>query len=89
VSDERTPCWLVWKAATDGGRPYLVAICTKESIAKRYVRCVYEEAKVLDKPKPHVLVEPSFLDHLYGESMGQGIDQLRAMFKEIKAKETP
>lgn len=58
---------------------------TPEKISGRYVKMLKSEAKMLDRPV-HVHVEESFLDHLYGESMGQGLDQLRALAKELKEK---
>lgn len=82
ASGVNVPCWLVWKKADDGGRPYLVAICTTEAISRRYVKMLREEAKMLDKPVL-VQVEESFLDHLYGESMGQGFDAMRKVMSEI------
>lgn len=77
------PCWIVWEAASDGGRPYLVAIDTSEEQANAHVRAKREEARVLDKPPPMLRVEESWLDHLYGESMTKNFDEAKKMAREV------
>lgn len=77
------PCWIVWEAASDGGRPYLVAIDTSEEQAQLHVRLKKEEARVLDKPPPMIRVEESWLDHLYGESMTRSFDEAKKMMREV------
>lgn len=77
------PCWLVWEAATDGGRPYLIAVDTSEEQAARHVALKKEEARVLDKPPPQLRVEESWLDHLYGESMTLSFDEAKKMMKDF------
>jgi hypothetical protein len=77
------PCWLVWEAASDGGRPYLVAVDTSEEQANLHVRMKKEEARVLDKPPPQLRVEESWLDHLYGESMTRSFDEAKKMAREV------
>lgn len=77
------PCWLVWEAATDGERPYLVAVDTSEEQAARHVALKKEQARVLDKPPPQLRVEESWLDHLYGESMTLSFDEAKKMMREL------
>lgn len=77
------PCWIVWEAATDGGRPYLVAVDTSEEQANLHVRSKRDEARLLDKPPPMLKVEESWLDHLYGETMTRDFDEAKKMFKEL------
>jgi len=77
------PCWLIWEAATDGGRPYLIAVDTSEEQANLHIRAKREEARVLDKPPPQLRVEESWLDHLYGESMTKSFDEAKKMMKEV------
>ena len=77
------PCWLVWEAATDGGRPYLVAVDTSEEQAARHVALKKEAARALDKPPPQLRVEESWLDHLYGESMTLSFDEAKKMMREV------
>ena len=77
------PCWLVWEAASDSGRPYLVAVDTSEEQASLHVRAKKEEARVLDRPPPMLRVEESWLDHLYGESMTKSFDEAKKMAREV------
>jgi hypothetical protein len=77
------PCWLVWEAATDGGRPYLVAVDTSEKQAALHVHAKKDEARLLGKIGYEVRVEQSWLDHLYGESMTKGFDHAKTMMREI------
>ena len=77
------PCWLIWEAASDGGRPYLIAVDTSEEQANLHVRAKREEARVLDKPPPMLRVEESWLDHLYGESMTKNFDEAKKMAREV------
>jgi hypothetical protein len=77
------PCWLVWEAAADGGRPYLIAIDTSEEQAQAHVRAKRDEARVLDKPPPMIRIEESWLDHLYGESMTKSFDEAKKMAGEF------
>ena len=78
------PCWIVWEAAADGGRPYLVAIDTSEEQASLHVRAKKDEARVLDRPPPMLRVEESWLDHLYGESMTKNFDEAKKMAREVQ-----
>ena len=78
------PCWIVWEAAADGGRPYLVAVDTSEEQANLHVRAKKEEARVLDRPPPMIKVEESWLDHLYGESMTKNFDEAKKMAREVQ-----
>lgn len=77
------PCWIVWEAATDGGRPYLVAVDTSEEQANLHVRAKRDEARVKDRPPPMLKVEESWLDHRYGESMTRDFDEAKKMVKEL------
>lgn len=77
------PCWIVWEAASDGGRPYLVAVDTSEEQAALHVRAKKEEARVQDRPPPQIRVEESWLDHLYGESMTKNFDETKKMMREV------
>jgi len=77
------PCWILWEAASDGGRPYLVAIDTSEEQVNLHVRSKKEEARALDRPPPMLRVEESWLDHLYGESMTKSFDKAKKMAKEV------
>lgn len=77
------PCWIIWEAASDGGRPYLVAVDTSEEQANAHVRAKREEARVLDKPPPMIRIEESWLDHLYGESMTKNFDEAKKMAREV------
>ena len=77
------PCWIVWEAASDDGRPYLVAIDTSEEQANLHVRAKKEEARLLDRPPPMLRVEESWLDHLYGESMTKSFDEAKKMAREV------
>jgi len=77
------PCWIIWEAASDGGRPYLIAIDTSEEQANLHVRAKREEARLLDRPPPQIRVEESYLDHLYGESMTKTFDEAKKMMKDI------
>ena len=81
MSDEKIPCWLVWQSAADGGRPYLVAVDTSELQAALHLRSVRDRARLEDKVV-QVRIEQSYLNHLYGESMGQGFDELKKLFLE-------
>ena len=78
------PCWIVWEAAADGGRPYLVAVDTSEEQANLHVRAKKDEARVRDQPPPMLRVEESWLDHLYGESMTKNLDEAKKMAREIQ-----
>ena len=77
------PCWIIWEAAADGGRPYLIAVDTSEEQVNLHLRAKREEARVLDKPPPQLRVEESWLDHLYGESMTKSFDEAKKMMKEV------
>ena len=77
------PCWLVWEAASDGGRPYLIAIDTSEEQANLHVHAKREEARMLDRPPPMLKIEESWLDHLYGESMAKSFDEAKKMAREV------
>jgi len=77
------PCWLVWEAAADGGRPYLVAVDTSEEQANLHVRAKRDEARVHNKPPPMIRIEESWLDHLYGESMTKSFDEAKKMAREV------
>lgn len=77
------PCWIIWEAASDGGRPYLVAIDTSEEQANAHVRAKREEARIQDKPPPMIKVEESYLDHLYSESMTKNFDEAKKMAREV------
>lgn len=78
------PCWIVWEAAADGGRPYLVAIDTSEEQAHLHVRAKKDEARVHDRPPPMLRIEESWLDHLYGESMTKSFDEAKKMAREVQ-----
>lgn len=78
------PCWIVWEAATDGGRPYLIAVDTSEEQANLHVRAKKEEARLLDRPPPMIKVEESWLDHLYAESMTKNFDEAKKMAREVQ-----
>ena len=78
------PCWIVWEAAADGGRPYLVAIDTSSEQANLHVRAKRDEARVLDKPPPMIRIEESWLDHLYGETMTKNFDEAKKMMREMQ-----
>lgn len=77
------PCWLIWEAATDGGRPYLVAVDTSEEQVNLHVRALKEAARVHGKPPPMIKIEESWLDHLYGESMTKNFDEAKKMMREF------
>lgn len=77
-------CWIVWEAAADGGRPYLVAVDTSEEQANLHVRAKKDEARVRDLPPPMLRVEESWLDHLYGESMTKSFDEAKKMAREVQ-----
>ena len=77
------PCWLVWEATPDGGRPYLIAIDTSEEQANLHVHAKREEARMLDRPPPMLRIEESWLDHLYGESMTKSFDEAKKMAREV------
>jgi hypothetical protein len=77
------PCWIVWEAATDGGRPYLVAVDTSDEQAQAHVRAKREEARIRDRPPPMIKIEESWLDHLYGESMTKNFDEAKKMAREV------
>jgi hypothetical protein len=78
------PCWIVWEAAADGGRPYLIAVDTSEEQASAHVRAKKDEARVQDRPPPMIKVEESWLDHLYGESMTKSFDEAKKMAREVQ-----
>jgi hypothetical protein len=78
------PCWIVWEAASDGGRPYLVAVDTSEEQALLHVRAKKEEARVLGRPPPMIKTEESWLDHLYGETMTKNFDEAKKMAREVQ-----
>jgi hypothetical protein len=79
----KDPCWLVWEAATDGGRPYLIAVDTSEEQANLHVRAKRDEARLRDLPPPMIKIEESWIDHLYGESMIKSFDETKKMVREI------
>lgn len=71
------PCWLVWERAADaaeGGRPYLRAVDTTETLALRHKENVEEQARVEGR-MTGVMVESSQLNHLYGASQTDGWDR--------------
>lgn len=76
-----TKCWLVWQKADDGGRPYLVAVDTSEELARLHVQAVMDDARIHDRVTV-CHIEESWINHRYGESMGQGFDALRAMLRD-------
>lgn len=78
------PCWIVWEAASDGGRPYLVAVDTSEEQAAAHVRQLKDEARLRDKPPPMIKIEESWLDHRYGESMTKSFDEAKKMVREVQ-----
>jgi hypothetical protein len=78
------PCWIVWEAAADGGRPYLVAVDTSEEQANLHVRARKDEARLRDQPPPMIKIEESWLDHLYGESMTKSFDEAKKMAREVQ-----
>ena len=77
------PCWIVWEAASDGGRPYLVAVDTSSEQADAHVRAKRDEARLMDRPPPMIKIEESWLDHLYGESMTKSFDEAKKMAREV------
>jgi hypothetical protein len=79
-----TPCWIVWEAATDGGRPYLVAVDTSEDQANRHVFSRKDAARVQGRPPPQLHIEESWLDHLYGETMTLSFDEAKKMVREVQ-----
>ena len=76
------PCWIVWEAASDGGRPYLIAVDTSKEQANHHARARREEAQRLDKPPPQIVIEESWLDHLYGESMTVSFDEIKQLMHQ-------
>jgi len=78
------PCWIVWEAASDGGRPYLIAVDTSEEQAAAHVRQLKDEARLRDKPPPMIKIEESWLDHRYGESMTKSFDEAKKMVREVQ-----
>lgn len=78
------PCWIVWEAASDGGRPYLLAVDTSEEQAALHVRARKEAARMRGEPPPMLRVEESWLDHLYGESMTRSFDEAKKMAREVQ-----
>ena len=77
------PCWIVWEAASDGGRPFLVAVDTSEEQASLHVRLKRDEARVQGRLPPQLRVEESWLDYLYGESMTRSFDEAKKMMREV------
>jgi hypothetical protein len=79
---DKTECWLVWERAPDaetGGRPYLRAVDLTEDLAKRHRIAVVNEARLKGR-QTMVMIEKSQINHLYGESMTKGYEELRAAF---------
>ncbi len=83
---DKLDCWLVWERATDaeqGGRPLLRAVDLTEDRALRHKLAVEGEAETLGR-KTMVIIEQSWVNHLYGESMTTGYDNMRSMLKELR-----
>jgi hypothetical protein len=66
---EEAPCWIVWEAANDGGRPLLRAIDTTEARAIQHGAYLRNCARVEGKPLPNILIEESRLNHLYAANL--------------------
>ena len=81
----KTPCWLVWQRADDGGRPYLVAVDTSEAKANLHKIAILDGARVTGKVAM-VLIEQSWLNHLYGESQGREYDEMKKLITEMKGR---
>jgi hypothetical protein len=80
-----TPCWLVWENASDGGRPYLIAVDTSEEQANRHMFSRKETARIMNQPPPMLHIDRSWLDHLYGESMTLSFDAAKKMVRELQS----
>lgn len=83
---DKLDCWLVWERAHDaesGGRPVLRAVDMTEERAERHKLCVEDEARVKGRTTM-VLIERSWVNHLYGETMTTSYDSLRSMMKELR-----
>ena len=79
---DKVECWLVWQRAPDaesGGRPYLVAVDMTEDQAKRHKLSVEMNGGA-------AVIEQSWVNHLYGESMTVDYGPFRSMVKEFRDK---
>ncbi len=83
---DKIDCWLVWERARDaetGGRPMLRSVDLTEDQALRHKRAVEDEARCAGRTT-QVIIEQSWVNHLYGETMTTGYDQMRSMAKELR-----
>jgi len=77
---DKVECWLVWQRAPDaesGGRPYLVAVDMTREQAGRHKHGVEMQGG-------HAIIEQSWVNHLYGESMTVDYGPFRSMMKEMR-----
>jgi hypothetical protein len=79
---DKVECWMVWQRAPDasaGGRPYLVAVDMTEEQAKLHKLSVEHNGGA-------AIIEKSWVNHLYGESMTVDHGPFRSMMAEFRNK---
>lgn len=90
VLTDKVPCFLVWKRADDvetGGRPYLMAVDMTKEQAERHKHGIEEEGRRAGVAvRGLVMIEESWLNHLYGETMTEGYVDLRSMVAEMRER---
>lgn len=90
ITKDKVPCFLVWRRADDvdtGGRPYLMAVDMTKEQAERHKEGIENEARYAKVDvRGLVMIEESWLNHLYGETMTQGYDNLRSMVAEMRER---
>lgn len=90
VLTDKVPCFLVWKRADDvetGGRPYLMAVdMTKERAEQHKLGIEAEGRHAGVQVHGLVMIEESWLNHLYGETMTEGYSSLRSMVQEMRER---
>jgi len=64
VSDDKIPCWIVWRIDGDKA-PIVAAVDTTEALAVRHRMAILAEARMFDRVV-RVQIEPRELNHLYG-----------------------
>ncbi len=88
ITKDKVPCFLVWKRADDaetGGRPWLMAVDMTKEQAERHKASIEAEGRHAGvNVRGLVMIEESWLNHLYGETMTAGYDELRSMAAEMR-----
>ena len=58
--------WLVWELNRTTQKTYLRAVVTSDFLALIYKQMILKEARCFNRPVPHIYVEKTRANHLYG-----------------------